>query len=227
MPTLDATLPTVQMDATEARREFLAYRKLLRSGRGTPEDQAIMNAYRLAAKGQRILNLAQAIAGGGETTIGDEVRRWRDGAPVTGYVEFRVPVLAIARADAQFVWTRGINKEGAVTFQSVRQPHHRERARIRAMAAGTFPAGGPGEQWGGWGPRICAMAPVIPAALRPTHRLENYHLLWQAEWAIDHSIPPGDPALLKHIGGDLYAVLAVWDLTPIEQAVLAGRTPDA
>jgi len=226
MPTLDATLPAIQMDPALARREFLAYRKLLRSGRGTPEDRAIMNAYRLAAKGQRILNLPQAIANGGETTIRDQIWRRRDGRDVQVDVDYRVPMLAIARADAQFVWTPGIDRNGAVKMQSVRLPHHRERARVRELEAGTFPDGGPGTSWG-WGPRICAMAPVIPAALRPTHRLENYYLLWEAEWAIDHSVPPGDPALLRHVGGDLYAVLAVWDLTPIEQAVLAGRRPEA
>lgn len=32
-----------------------------------------------------------------------------------------------------------------------------------------------------------------------------------------------DPALLKHIGGDLYAVLATWDLTELERSVLGGR----
>lgn len=36
--------------------------------------------------------------------------------------------------------------------------------------------------------------------------------------------PPGtDPALLKHVGGDLWAVLATWDLTPLEAAVLGQR----
>src|SRR5438046_3023240 len=36
-------------------------------------------------------------------------------------------------------------------------------------------------------------------------------------------MPPEDPALLKHIGGDLYAVVAVWNLTELERAVLSGR----
>lgn len=34
---------------------------------------------------------------------------------------------------------------------------------------------------------------------------------------------PVDPALLKHIGGDLYAVVATWDLTDLERAVLDGH----
>jgi len=33
--------------------------------------------------------------------------------------------------------------------------------------------------------------------------------------------PPRDPALIRHIRGDLWAVLAVWDLTELERAVLA------
>lgn len=37
--------------------------------------------------------------------------------------------------------------------------------------------------------------------------------------------PPGDPALLKHVGGDIYAVVATWDLSPLERLVLSGRTP--
>lgn len=36
-------------------------------------------------------------------------------------------------------------------------------------------------------------------------------------------LPPGDPLLLKHLAGTLYAVLAVWDLTELERAVFGGR----
>jgi len=63
----------------------------------------------------------------------------------------------------------------------------------------------------------------MPPEHRPSHHPRNYLMLWEAEWSVDQSVPPGDPALLSHIGGDLYEVLAEWDLTPLEQAVLAGR----
>ncbi|TWT34974.1 hypothetical protein KOR42_53530 [Thalassoglobus neptunius] len=33
--------------------------------------------------------------------------------------------------------------------------------------------------------------------------------------------PPGDPYLLKKISGEFYAVLAEWDLTELEKAVMA------
>jgi hypothetical protein len=44
-------------------------------------------------------------------------------------------------------------------------------------------------------------------------------ILWEAEW--QHV--PSDPLLLRHITGPLYAVLASWDLTELERAVLSRR----
>lgn len=49
-------------------------------------------------------------------------------------------------------------------------------------------------------------------------------MLFEAEWRPE---PPKDPALLRHIGGDLYSVVAVWDLTELERAVLAGRLDES
>lgn len=41
-------------------------------------------------------------------------------------------------------------------------------------------------------------------------------------WEVDRWIPepPRDPFLLKHIGAGLYAILAAWELTEIERAVM-------
>ena len=44
-------------------------------------------------------------------------------------------------------------------------------------------------------------------------------ILWEAEW----ETVPRDPLLLRHLAGGLYAVMASWDLTPLERAVLKGR----
>ena len=63
-----------------------------------------------------------------------------------------------------------------------------------------------------------ARVPMIPPRLRADRALANYHILWEAEWIN----PPRDPLLLRHLGKFFYAVLATWDLTPLEQAVLAG-----
>lgn len=63
------------------------------------------------------------------------------------------------------------------------------------------------------------MVPLIPPNLRPKDSLENYHILWdvQGSWFNE---PPKDPFLLKHIDGDLFAVIAEWDLTDLEISVL-------
>jgi len=57
--------------------------------------------------------------------------------------------------------------------------------------------------------------------MRPKTKLEGFHTLWEVEtWTLE---PPRDPVLLRRLGGDLYVVLAVWDLTDLERAVLGAR----
>jgi len=66
-----------------------------------------------------------------------------------------------------------------------------------------------------------ALVPIIPVHLRPKRGLENYHILFEAEW---EPVPPRDPYLLRRIGkADLWLVVAHWDLTEIERAALSTR----
>lgn len=65
--------------------------------------------------------------------------------------------------------------------------------------------------------RAATIVPLIPPKYRPgPTALKNYFILWEADW----KMVPKDPALLKHLAGNLYSVVAEWDLTPVEQAVL-------
>lgn len=66
------------------------------------------------------------------------------------------------------------------------------------------------------------VVPTIPPDVRPRrNRLHGFHVLWEVEqW---DPTPPVDPALLRHIRGELWSVVATWDLTPLERAVLAAR----
>jgi len=70
--------------------------------------------------------------------------------------------------------------------------------------------------------RSSTIVPTIPPRHRPgRHRLHLFHVLWEVEqWTMT---PPRDPALVRHIRGDLWAVHAVWDLTELERAVLSQR----
>ena len=66
--------------------------------------------------------------------------------------------------------------------------------------------------------------PIIPAPIRPKAMdLSRYFVLFEAEW---QAIPPKDPLLLSRLSGSLYVILAAWDLTELERAVLAGRFLD-
>lgn len=73
-----------------------------------------------------------------------------------------------------------------------------------------------------------ALTPPIPPEVRAQHpaalKDKRYLLLWEAEWSkVDaHQPRPPmlDPALLYQVSGSIYAVVAVWDLTPIEAAAL-------
>jgi hypothetical protein len=66
-----------------------------------------------------------------------------------------------------------------------------------------------------------AILPIVPVHLRPKRGLENYHVLWEAEW---EPLPPRDPFLLRRIGkADLWLVVAHWELTEVEMAALSTR----
>jgi hypothetical protein len=70
---------------------------------------------------------------------------------------------------------------------------------------------------------IQAPAPLIPAAILNLAQgnLKNYFVLWEVEkW---QPIPPRDPMLLKQLTPNLYAVVATWDLTELERAIIKGR----
>jgi hypothetical protein len=66
-----------------------------------------------------------------------------------------------------------------------------------------------------------ATVPLIPIQHRPRRGLANYHVLWEAEWK---KAVPVDPFLLRRVGkADLWAVVAMWDLSEVERAALATR----
>lgn len=216
-------LPVMQMERTAARKAFMEYRaavqvsldkeaqewdekrRLLRVER-RKTDEAIMAGYRLIAEGKQIIQLSDAIKQGGE----DQQHR---------------PRLAVARADEKRVrcWRRN---DGSVSFRGQTGRNYSNHTDPRTATSHALPAG-TFERVSDFGPSrfggnvttldLEAIVPLIPPRFRPA-QLERYHILWEADW----KAVPRDPALLRALGGDLYAVVAVWDLTDIERAVL-GR----
>lgn len=208
-------LPTISMDKAEARKSFLEYRAAVTRSlnreadtlderkRETLErmrrvDEATMRGYRLLSLGRLVLDLERAIHEGGVNDLGQ-------------------PRLAVSRADQERVsmqrWRDGSvqfeseNRGNGANVGSRMQRNFRFRAgTLEAVATEAFP-----RAWG-----ASAIVPTIPPHLRPDS-LDQYHILWEAEWT---AVAPKDPALLRALGGGLYAVVAVWDLTEIERVVL-------
>lgn len=192
-------VPTISMEKEAAQQELANYQSLVKERR-TEEDEAIMRAYREVVKGRQILNLADAMREAG-------VRE-------DGY-----PMLAICRAD-ELVCEVDMRPSGGATFAGYKDEpqwyRHRSLLRRVRVPDETFP------RRTGWIANARTMVPTVPPHLRPKAHLRNYHVLWEVEeWKV---VPPRDPMLLKRLGGQLFAVLAVWDLTDVERAVLAGRT---
>lgn len=194
-------LAPIEMPRQEARQAFLEYRRAVRE-RHNAEDEMIMRGYRALSQGKQVINLLDVMKGAGADDKGR-------------------PKLAVARADLKRV---GLQRwpGGGFTFDMPEKLQQSRSAHRVSFPTGTLPRETLiGRRWDGSTGTLTrldaeAIVPSIPPQLRPATALSNYHILWEAEWRA----VPADPALLKHVGGWLYAVLAVWDLTPLEQAVL-------
>jgi hypothetical protein len=158
-----------------------------------PHDAEIAAIYKRIAQGKTVIRALESIKSAGVDEKG-------------------LPRLAIARADqALCYWhadgsTRSFSGQrwGIWKHKSLRSP----TIRINWPDA----------------PRqrdVCeAVVPIIPVHLRPKRGLANYHILWEAEWTKRY---PVDPYLLRRFGGDAWLVVAAWDLTDVERAVMSSR----
>ena len=117
-----------------------------------------------------------------------------------------LPMLAIMRADQQKV--RVYPRNNAIAFGSVN--YNRSKAC-------NFEIPMPGSVYTTRN-RI-ADVPLIPVHLRPRKAIEQYHVLWEADW----NQYPVDPYLLRRFGEDAWLVVAAWDLTPVERAVMSSK----
>lgn len=178
-------------------------------------DQAEVKAwcvagYKALAEGKVLVHLDAAIRGGG----------FHPG----GY-----PKLAIAAADrreVRFTWSSTSNRAHYDTTANwTRQPGRLVRTIDMQRVPNIFEKLADGRSWAksldGY-----AQVPLLPAECRPaTGQLRDWFILWEVErwYASSNQVQPDrDPMLLEHVAGQLYAVLAEWDLTELERAVMAG-----
>lgn len=196
------------MPKSEARMKLRAVRQQLHR-RADAEYERLEAAYKEAANGRPLLSLSEA--------IGNAPRDKRGR-----------PRLAIARADRRQV---------ALTFDGARPARtarfdtrvngawRRDAGRTRGLSI-NVPYRHDLPTTNEWDSRGFALVPIVPPDVRGHHALDRHHILWEVEQWSETRIgarPDRDPYLLRHIGGDLWAVIAEWDLTNIERAVMSGR----
>lgn len=218
-------LATITEEREAATRLFEEYRtevrKPLRESATVAQrelrriDTELARAYKQLAGGVTLLRLSETLLAGGLVTRTDD---WGDANSVG------LPNLAVARADSRRVYTNGVQRDGTITFSCALTPNWRQLSEAReniirvdsVFGEGDFKTRQTNVIWS-------ALTPPVPPRYRP-ERLGGYHVLFEVEdWQREPQPPGGDPALLKHVGGDLWAVVATWDLSPLEAAVLGQR----
>jgi hypothetical protein len=232
-------IPIIEMDQGAANKAYRDYRRsvlesraarranlreqghllgktirMLRSERSRMEreDEELMLAHKALAAGQRLINLPQVMR-----TAGVQLETF-------------LPALAIARADWTDCFFRVEN--GVPYFNDTRDigyaARHRsiygttDKTRVVRLTGSVFPRETVDFTWR-WSRKLYypvqAIVPSVPPHLRPA-KLGTYFILWDAVWT---PAPPADPLLLKRVSRDIFAIVAQWDLTPLEQSILEGR----
>lgn len=193
-----------RQELTGARRTVRAIRD-----RHRVEDEQIMVGYQALAEGHQVIDLRLTMQSAGLVDVPRRAQR-----------PAQLPRLAVCRADAEVCYC-DVSWHGGVAFCADKPTRGRPRISSGVTADyvvfpdGTFPEGN--------NPSARAIVPIIPPQFRPGRGLGRLHVLWEAEWTLT---APLDPALLRHLGGDLWVVLATWDLTELERTVLMGRVRD-
>lgn len=235
---MDITGATITMEPESAQAAYEQYAAAVREFRDLEKskvdesqrrvadiDAALAQGYKALASGKSLIQLGAAMDSGGFNDEG-------------------LPNLAIVRADAALVHVRvqgpsakthngcqhgaspvvyrceSYNPGGTatVTFSDRPDPSSQNTHDVIELTM-VYPESVPVtiDRWSAFR----ATVPTVPPQYRPGHHLRNYHLLFEPVWEPSRA-PHRDPILLKHLREDLYAVLAAWDLTALEAAVL-GR----
>jgi len=207
----ELTLPREQ-----AETEFNALKQAFKQNAILKKEQIrrdMLAVYAYLRHGKKIIDVYESFRKAGLNEAGD-------------------PKLAICRADAAECFCLKI-VDGSALFSMQRLNRWVRRSRKTysdvKLPQGTF-------QWQPADPTqplsrynikneiVKCLVPIIPARILVEEvkvLLRNFHLLWEVdEWK---PVPPKDPILLRQLTPNLFGVLATWDLTPLERAIIRGR----
>jgi hypothetical protein len=197
-------LEPINVSWTKARETLKQYTSILKEKR-TAEDIAILKSTKAILAHKTIIRLADAIDSAGVDSNG-------------------FPKVAICRADD--IWVRCRTRGTFCRMVGTKTKNEFVSDYGRSSWDGRINQAQPrGFKFdltkGRWHEEKDgrAMVPSIPPAHRPSPSVyQNYYILFEAIW---ENVAPTDPALLAPLGAGLFVVVAQWDLTDIERAVLA------
>ncbi len=192
-------LKTITMAKEKAKKEWKTYSELLKK-RKEKYLKEMKTAYWHLSKGRKIIDAYEVFK-------------------TTGISEKKEPRLAIAPADATKIYFKKW-REGDGRF-TTDERGNRNNSQVY-LPEKTFPKWpyARGSRWQLKDELITTTVPIIPAQLLPNGKLSRYYLLWEVE---DWQSAPKDPILLKRLSRNLFTVLATWNLTKLERAVVMGR----
>jgi hypothetical protein len=180
----------ITMDPAKAREAFKAYSAAVKQ-RYNADYDALAKGYKAIAEGKSVIDLHAVLKAAGTD---DRAR----------------PKLAIARADWEWSYfgRHWIARNWVMVFSADSSPYEHYTRRRVTVSNDCFPVS--------HDVRCKAQVPMVPPMYKPRGSLGNYHILFEADW----EDVPVDPILLRHLSGALYAVLATWNLSPLERAVM-------
>jgi hypothetical protein len=185
----------IEVERSRALELYRAYKK--HQFYSEPIDAEIQRAYQLISQGRMVIKALESIRAAGLNAQG-------------------FPKLAIGNATYGNVRC-DLEKDGSALIVRNMRRSVSDKWNTFRFKAGTFVRSPPMKEWR---EQAVAMVPLVPVHLRPKRGLQNYHVLWEADWTRQ---PPVDPMLLRRIGGDMWLVVAAWDLTEVERAAMAAR----
>lgn len=198
---------TMQMEPHEARRLYIEYRKSLRVRRDERRKLAEIEEIEARCKRMQIEREEDDLrAAYRAMSLNQRVVVLPHAIVAAGFDEQGLPKLAVARAEWE--WCHYRSEQSKLRFQ---------KTDWTGSEMMSFETELPEAAQAKWRSHR-ALVPPIPPRFRPKS-LEGYCILWEADW----QRVPEDPILLKQVTSRVFVVLAQWDLTPVERAVLEGR----
>lgn len=195
---------TIVVPQDQAEAKYEKYRKLPATQK-TESDHVLQKVWKAAKAGSPIIDVATAFK-------------------ETGLNELGQPKLAIARASWPTVYaypgrgfsaTSGYWVRGGFAF-SCEPRWFTGDAYVRdyALPSGTFAEDLLTKK------NLVSKVPHMPPDVRPKNNFNLYHILFEVDKWDEHY--PVDPYLLRRVAGDLFVVLAEWELTKLEASILGS-----